>query len=282
MRRQRRFLSSKKQTHTSEVKMNMEQKSAKKLIGLTGPSTFTQECTDMIEEFLGANFVLLYHGSSDNLSYWLETVDAVVMAGGVDIHPSVYGESVWANHNLSKFDIQRDCRELKIAEYCRKHHKPLLGICRGHQVIGLVHGIPLVMDIASSLVCHSPQRQSVQLNPKEPAHTVDIVDTEYFYGNYNITPQVKERKVVSAIMADNRADRLWVNSFHHQGLAVVKRDYPGVKILGTARVDMDSCKKIVELMEGDRWVSCQWHPEYDWRDNSASRAVLLKFKSFLN
>ncbi len=68
------------------------------LIGLTGPSSFTQECCAMIEEFYDANFVLLYHGKDANLNYWLSRVDAVVLAGGVDICPIVYGQSIWSGY----------------------------------------------------------------------------------------------------------------------------------------------------------------------------------------
>src|SRR5579859_2727637 len=126
----------------------------RKLIGLTGPSIFTQDCIDAIEEFLDANFVLLYHGTESNLNYWLDVVDAVIISGGIDIHPTVYSECVWSGANLSKFDIKRDGRELQIIDYCLQKNKPLLGICRGHQLLGVRHGIGFVMDLTASQYCH--------------------------------------------------------------------------------------------------------------------------------
>ena len=256
----------------------------RKLIGLTGPSSFTQECIHMVEEFLDANFVLMYHGSDANLNYWLEKVDGVVMAGGVDIHPTVYSESVWSNHNLNKFDLDRDVRELKIAEYCLKSGKPMLGICRGHQMLGIRHGMGFLMDISNSGVCHSPQRQNIQTSPKEPTHSVKIINPEIFHSVYKMPHEVQERRVLRDVLADKNRERIWVNSFHHQAVAYNnKREYAkeGITIIGTAKIDLQVCKEIVELMQGETWLSCQWHPEYDWKENTASRVVLTRFKTLL-
>ena len=111
--------------------------SRRKLIGLTGPSSFSQECKDMIEKFFKANYVSLDHHDRENLDEWLPLCDAVILAGGVDIHPSVYKDSVWNNVGFTKFDIKRDERELVIADFCVKNQKPILGICRGHQLLGV-------------------------------------------------------------------------------------------------------------------------------------------------
>jgi putative glutamine amidotransferase len=259
----------------------------RKLIGLTGPSSFTQECMDMLEEFYEANFVLLYHGRNANVDYWLERVDGVVLAGGVDIHPTVYSESCWSNHNLSKFDIKRDCRELSIIDYCLKKEKPMLGICRGHQLLGISHGMGFVMDISPSTICHQPQRQNIQHTTREPMHSVEIMssESEMFHEVYKMPHEVSERKVIKDVIARKPKDLIWVNSFHHQAIAYNKnRKYKeeGVTVIGTARIDMDCCKEIIELMQGPNWLSCQWHPEYDWKDNTASRVILDRFKALLN
>lgn len=259
----------------------------RKLIGLTGPSSFTPQCIETIEEFYEANFVLLYHGTDENTNYWLEQVDGVILSGGIDVHPTVYGASVWNNQNLSKFDIKRDLRELTIIDYCVRAGKPMLGICRGHQLIGIYHGLQFLMDISNSDVCHQPKGQGIQTDPKEPMHVIKIIN-QAFYDVYKMPKDVPERRVLRDIFIDKKVDgkgeRVWVNSFHHQAIHYIpKHDYhkQGVTVIGTGLVDIGKVQDIIELMQGPRWVSCQWHPEYDWKDNTASRVVLSYFKTIL-
>lgn len=257
----------------------------RKLIGLTGPSAFSQECMDTIEEFYDANFVLLYHGIEANLNYWLTQVDGVIVSGGVDIHPTVYNESVWSGQNLSKFDMRRDCRELQIIEYCVKHNKPLLGICRGHQLLGIRYGLGFMMDISASAICHQPQRQGIAISTKEPTHAIKIIDPDVFYSQYKMPQEPEERKVLRDVLAENNRGRIWVNSHHHQAVPFsVKRDYQkdGIEVIGIARIDMSICKEIIELMQGPNWIGVQFHPEWDWKDNTASRVVLTRFKEMLH
>jgi gamma-glutamyl-gamma-aminobutyrate hydrolase PuuD len=260
----------------------------KKLIGLTGPSAFTQNCIDMLEEYYEADFVMLYHNDDSTLERWTKQCDGICLAGGVDIHPTIYDHSIWNNQGFSKFDLKRDIREIKIIEWCQKSGKPLLGICRGHQLIGVKYGFFLIPDLSSSMICHQPQRQQISLEQNEPMHSVSIMDPEEYF---NVFPgrDPKERVSFSRVMGFDQNTKLWVNSFHHQGLAFPskKGEMPkgtqDVTVYGTARVDLQTVKisKIIELMGGDTWVSCQWHPEFDYKMNTASRAVLERFKTLL-
>lgn len=254
----------------------------KKLIGLTGPSAFTNECVQMIEGYFGQDFVLLYHEKSDNLEAWTTKCDAFVIAGGVDIHPSFYGCNIINNRNLSKFDFSRDIRELQIVDHAIKTKKPMLGICRGHQLIGLTLGLKscFCMDLCASQTIHQTAKSSIALSKGEPAHYVDIIDANAFVIN-----DVPERKILHNIMEEVNENRIWVNSFHHQALfyntTVDYRQY-GVEVLGIAPAEIDSKSyQIIELMRGERWVSAQWHPEYDYMTNTPSRTVLDLFKKLM-
>jgi putative glutamine amidotransferase len=255
-----------------------------RLIGLTGPSSFSDELKRMAEEFFQANFVLLYHDREENLNHWLSQCHGIVLAGGVDIHPSVYGHNVLNNANMSKFDIQRDNRELHIIECAVKRKMPLLGICRGHQLLGVYHGMPLIPDISTSTVSHNPTRSQITLDRDEPIHSVKLTKPEVFKQEYIDPAAAEERKIITRVMKQDDDNKIWVNSFHHQGIVYnnkIEKEFANVRILGTARADVGNVDHIVELMDGPNWLSCQWHPEHDWKENSYSKAVLSKFKTMI-
>jgi putative glutamine amidotransferase len=252
----------------------------KKLIGLTGPSSFTTECVRMIEKHFETDFVLLYHENESNLKSWMERCDAFVVAGGVDIHPSIYESNILSKHNLSKFDLQRDMRELMVIDYALNKKIPMLGICRGHQLIGIALGMKpaFCMDLTDSQTVHQAAKAGIALDRNEPIHSVKLI------GSFSLG-EVSERKVIKDVMMESQGKVMWVNSFHHQGIFhndAMNYQQMGVEVIGIASAQMDKkSHSIIELMRGDTWLSCQWHPEYDYDINTPSKAVLDNFKKMM-
>jgi gamma-glutamyl-gamma-aminobutyrate hydrolase PuuD len=263
---------------TSEKKM---------LIGLTGPSAFTENCFQLIEEEVGANFVLLYQNKAENLDDWLNLCNGIVLAGGVDIHPTCYGESVLGNQNMNKFDLTRDVKEMCILDHCFTTKKPLLAICRGHQLLGIYKGLgnDFIMDLTGTEVCHHPQRVNISLSKNEPCHKIKLSGGAFNIESY----KEKERKILKKLINDDAIrDTGWVNSFHHQALRYRKnQDYKKIEIIATSLTG-SSQKDEVVIIEGmmgkgdeNHWISVQWHPEYDYSENSYSGWVVDYFKYLL-
>lgn len=256
----------------------------KKLIGLTGPSGFSKNIMTMLEKFFDFNYVCLTHEKPENTKFWLDMCDGVVIAGGIDIHPSLYGCNVAAGMNLSKFDIQRDMREIGIIANTLKDKKPMLAICRGHQLLSLVLGLggEFVMDLNGCSTIHQPGAKGITTSEADVMHGVDLINPDLFPMG-----EVEERAMAIQILGED-GKKIWVNSFHHQGVLYHPgkdgKHYSekGISVLGTSAADWDKKQKLVELMMGDKWISVQWHPEYDYEVNTPSRTVLTMFKNLLN
>lgn len=257
---------------------------SKKLIGLTGPSVFTNECITMIEERFNANFVLLYHENEANLMYWAEQCDALILAGGIDIHPMFYNRNLQNHKGLSKVDSKRDKREIITTNHFFISGKPVLGICRGHQLIAIMNGLSpyFSMDISSGDIVHSPTRSDINHTEYDGMHFIHVEDNSLFLRKQD--KFFEESKKIIGVKP-----KLFVNSFHHQAILYSARqnwEEIGIEILATAPYDFNEKKEIliVEAMRGiyKNWISVQWHPEFDYEVNIPSQIVLEEFERMMN
>lgn len=258
------------------------------LLAITGPSSFTSEVIRMVETYFEANFVMLYHNSKENILEWEDSLSGVILSGGNDIHPSSYSSSISNRQNFSKFDIDRDIREITMIESCLKNKIPMLGICRGHQLLGIYHGMEIIADITDGDIAHTPHKQGINLNNHEPCHSVRLIGEETMkYFNEQVP---KERESVSRIKPnEHKKDVIWVNSYHHQALKYYARgndrkwDGESVSVHGIASTGIKGNDEIIELMSGRKnpFVSVQWHPELDYETNTPSRKVLEKFNQYM-
>jgi len=228
----------------------------KKIIGITGPSRFTPELRSMVSNFFKA-IPLDINQDGKDLNTVLPLCSAIIFGGGVDILPATYGSEVLNKHHLSKFDRARDERELYIFDWCNSKSKPVLGICRGHQLILARLGATINMDISGFGICHNPLNQEIDMDG-EPVHFVEC-DTRHHTTFF---------------------EKELVNSFHHQAVVYNPPD-TGYEVIGKSKLVQfpETCDDyIVELASGSNFLSCQWHPECDWETNKASGIVLEKFK----
>ena len=163
----------------------------------------------------------------------LAAVDGLILTGGPDVDPRLYGEEPLAQ--LGTVNHERDRYELLVVIAAEELEKPTLGICRGLQILNVACGGSLHQEISLIEGCNlkhfqtSAQRSALW-------HTADV------------EPDSGLSRIVGA-------GRLPVNSYHHQA---VKTLAPGFVI--TAR----SQDGIVEAIErpGNRFVvGVQWHPE---------------------
>ncbi|WP_300790394.1 gamma-glutamyl-gamma-aminobutyrate hydrolase family protein [uncultured Bacteroides sp.] len=167
------------------------------------------------------------------LSNLLDSLDGILLSGGADINPLFLGEDpVRELHNINPY---RDRQELMIVKMAADRQIPILGICRGIQVMTAALGGTLYQDIYS------------QAEGKLIKHSQDL-DRAYASHIVNI----EEDSTLAGIMGKTV---LPVNSFHHQA---VKEPAPGFKVCARSN---DGIIEAIESTEYKSMLGVQWHPE---------------------
>lgn len=237
-----------------------------KVIGVTGPSAYSPEVNTMIEVF--GMPLYINQNEPTHLDWLLDRIDGLVLAGGSDIYPITYGQEITNGFGFSKFDLRRDKREIYLINGCIKRGIKILGICRGHQLLGLFHKLHFIKNISNSDVCHNPKSSGIETEQRGQ----DDLPVHFL----NVFPNFREQF----------PDRLMVNSFHHQAVSYHSNfDYKGSGVvpMGVSCIDYKNGKQDatfnIELMRGvdNNWLSCQWHPELDYESNVASERVINTF-----
>lgn len=180
-----------------------------------------------------------------------EKLDGIILSGGPDIDPSYYNEK--PSTELKDVSPCRDAAEMFLADEMLRVKKPLLGICRGMQVLNVVLGGTLFQDIFTEF--KQPLKHIQSAPGWHGTHEIEIVEED------------------SAIFQILRQRHLFVNSFHHQA---VKEPAASCKVSALAS---DGVIEAIELKEADVFcVGVQWHPEKMIRD-----AVFLRiFESMID
>lgn len=171
-----------------------------------------------------------------DLASLLARLDGLLLTGGEDIAPSYYGQE--EEPGLGGVDQTRDQFELEmVTAWLEKNkNRPLLAICRGHQVLNVALGGALYQDIAA----HIPAALDHTYSPGRPM--------EQLVHNVEIAPESHLAQILGATTLE-------VNSAHHQAVKT-----PGEGLAVTAHAP-DGIIEATELPTLPFAISVQWHPE---------------------
>lgn len=194
---------------------------------------------------------------------WAALLDGLILSGGGDVDPALYGEEPAAG--LGRVDPDRDAFELALARAALEVGLPVLGICRGIQVLNVAAGGSLHQDVARAVPAALKHFQDA---PRwHPTHRVEVA------------PGTLLARVIGAgegaagqggSAGDGAAAGplvIRVNSFHHQA---VNRAAPGAVVSAVA------CDGVVEALEFPAHpfaIGVQWHPEGMWERDGPSRRL---------
>ncbi|GMA57683.1 gamma-glutamyl-gamma-aminobutyrate hydrolase [Alicyclobacillus sacchari] len=172
-----------------------------------------------------------------------ERLDGLLLTGGDDVDPNLYGEE--PQIGLGALEPARDRIELALIHMMRAQRKPILGICRGMQVLNVALGGTLYQDL--------PRQWKGKLQHSQKAARGEAT--------HSVRLQAGSR--VSACYHGETVVR--VNSFHHQA---VKNVAPVLQAVGW---DADGLVEAIEGVDTEPLlVAVQWHPENMWRADSGA------------
>lgn len=170
----------------------------------------------------------------------LETVDGILFSGGADIDARYFGQE---NQKCGgEISPERDTFELQLARKAIGLRMPVLGICRGMQVLNVALGGTLFQDIHNGHFQGNLLKHWQEAPDWYPIHDVHIKTGTRLHRIYG-------------------TEILGVNSFHHQSV-----QDPGSGLSFTAD-SSDGVKEAIEGSGNQFIVAVQWHPEKMWQEN---------------
>ena len=210
-------------------------------------TTGADDYANFVEKAGGIPVLMPFYLDQKNIKDFVGLLDGLLITGGDDVGPYLNGEDLIKESALINY--KRDTQEVALMKYVfEKTDIPVLGVCRGMQLINVAMGGTLVQDIPSERPSDIKHRNSPDL------HDIDIM------------PHTRSAQVMGQA-------RLRVNSSHHQ---CVRDVAPALKVTAY------SPDGIPEMLEGYprlRIMAAQYHPEVMAAEQNDS--VMLRFFQFL-
>ncbi len=194
----------------------------------------------------------------------LSESDGVLFQGGHDIHPKFFAPEEDVHKKVYYLSEERDEFEINFVKKAYELKKPILGVCRGIQIINVAFGGTIWQDQPSenpTNVMHFPNKEGL---------FEKVTKDDIFKEAHNVT--LKDGSFIKSVF---QKDKVMVNSLHHQAL---KNVGDGLKI--TAVSEDGIVEAIENKNENDGWVlGVQWHPEFSEKlpDHNLHKKIFEKF-----
>ena len=197
----------------------------------------------------GVPVILPILSDEESIRRQIELLDGVLLSGGVDINPLVYNEE--PSPKLGYIFPDKDIFDLLIVKIACELKKPILAICRGHQILNVAFGGTLYQDLSDMEGSYIKHQQ--QTKDGAASHTIDIID--------------------GSILHNILGSSIITNSFHHQA---IKDLAPGFKVSAYSK---DNVIEAIEKCNENFVIGVQFHPEIMATYNDDN--MLKLFQSFI-
>ncbi len=194
--------------------------------------------------------VMPLDASEEDLKQLSKDLDGFLFTGGPDVHPFLFGEETQAH--CGNVSPARDQMEISLLPMIMELQKPILGICRGIQILNIALGGNIWQDIPSQVTRDFPLAHSQPFSYDMPCHTVVLTEG-------------------SLLARLSESSSIKVNSMHHQA---VKDLAPG---LIASAYSTDYLIEALEMPDYPFFIGVQWHPEYLWEKNKEAFRLFQTF-----
>ena len=207
--------------------------SSKPIIGIScsnseHSSSLSKSYSDAVTQAGGIAVMIPVSTDSLTLRATIKLLDGIILSGGGDIHPSYFGER--PIEELGDVDPDRDIYDMCLIRMAHQHNIPMLGICRGEQLINVAFGGTLYQDLPSLY------KKDVLLQHRNTTHPINVKPDTWI-----------------AQMA--KSETFTANTFHHQAVKKVAKGF-----IASAWSD-DGVIEVIENVEGYPIWGVQFHPE---------------------
>lgn len=203
---------------------------------------------DGIREAGGIPFVFPLIEDEDEIRQLMDLVQGVLLTGGHDVSPCIYGEEC-LNDSVVCCE-GRDKLEQIVVKVALEQNKPVLGICRGIQIINSVLGGTLYQDLPTQHKSDVVHRQKAPYD--SPVHDVFVEKNTPLY-------EIAGK------------DRISVNSLHHQA---IKNLAPSLSVMATSTDDLIEG---IYMPDKKFFWAVQWHPEFAYKKDETQRKIFDAF-----
>jgi anthranilate synthase component II len=197
----------------------------------------------------GTPLILAFSTDIELIRIQVDMLDGMILSGGHDVFPPNYGEE--PRPKLEEVFPDRDSYDFMLLEEAKKRRIPILGICRGAQVINAYEGGTLYQDL-SYMNNEELYKHSQGHDPRIKTHAVNVERDSVLYKAFG-------------------EEQARVNSFHHQAIKEVAPDY---------KVTVKAGDGVIEAIESKSYpflVGVQWHPEMLIKDHEDMRRLFELF-----
>jgi putative glutamine amidotransferase len=225
---------------------------------------------DGVKEAGGLPFMLPLTSDEHDIRQLADMCDGILFTGGQDVNPSIYGEEITAEYQATNPELsaERDAMEPLLLDVMIRLDKPVLGICRGIQLINACLGGTLWHDLPSE----HPSDVEHHMNPPYDTFGHDVlVDANTPLGD--MLDGMAQSQVDDSDMTRDKSGNwlIAVNSYHHQA---VRNVAPTLKVMATAA---DGVTEAVYRPDSRFLWAVQWHPEFLHKVDARSRAIFQMF-----